>query len=191
MISTLVSGLNTPTGIAVDGVGNVYVAEQMGQRILKVNPLGVVTVIAGTGSIGFAGDGGLATAAKLNFPTDVALGPGGDIYFTDKNNRRVRMIRGGNISTVAGNGTAGSGGDGGSATAASLDQPAGITAALDGTIYLSDRSAHRVRRFTVGGHQHLRRKRALRLLRRWRTRNERQAGEPVQPRDRRDRPDHR
>jgi hypothetical protein len=151
-ITTLTSGLNTPTGLAVDGSGNIYVAEQMGQRILKVNPLGIVTAVAGTGAAGFSGDNGPATLARLNFPTDVALGPGNAIFFTDKNNHRVRMIdSAGIISTVAGNGSAGSGGDGGLAAFASLDQPAGITVSASGDVYVSDQAAHRVRHFTMGG----------------------------------------
>jgi hypothetical protein len=152
VITTLVSGLNTPTGLAVDTAGNVYVAEQMGHRVLRVSPLGAITVLAGTGTSGFLGDGGPATSARLNFPTDVVLGPTGQIFITDKNNRRVRMINGsGVISTIAGTGAAGSTGDGGLATSATFQQPAGLAVAPDGTVYVADQGAHRVRRFTVGG----------------------------------------
>jgi hypothetical protein len=152
VISTLVSGLRAPTGIALDASGNVIVAEQMGHRVLRVSPLGAVTVVAGTGAIGFSGDNGPATAATFNFPTDVAVGPGGAIFVADKNNRRVRMIDGtGKISTVAGTGAAGSSGDGGAPLGATFQQPAGITVTAGGVVYVSDQGASRVRRFTVGG----------------------------------------
>jgi streptogramin lyase len=151
-ITTLYSDLNTPTGIAVDGAGNVYVAEQLGHRIVRINPLGTATVVAGTGAIGFSGDNGPATLAKLNFPTDVAIGPSGALFITDKNNRRVRMVNGaGTITTVAGTGVQGSSGDGGFATLATLNQPTGITVSGTGTIYVADQGAHRVRQFSVNG----------------------------------------
>jgi streptogramin lyase len=151
VITTLASGLNTPTGITVDANGNVYVAEQMGHRILRINPVGAVTVIAGTGTPGFAGDNGSPLLAQLNFPTDVALGPNGQVFFTDKNNRRIRMIANGTITTVAGTGNPGSNGDGGPAIIATFDQPTGIGVSPTSQVYVADQSGHKVRRFTVGG----------------------------------------
>jgi hypothetical protein len=152
VITTFYTGLNTPTGLATDASGNLYVAEQLGQRVLKINPVGTATVIAGTGAIGFSGDNGPATLATLNFPTDVAVGMNGNVFISDKNNRRVRMINGlGMITTIAGTGAQGSGGDGGLAPGATFNQPTGLSVSADGVIYVADQSAHRVRRFTVGG----------------------------------------
>src|SRR5437868_760234 len=108
----------------------------------------IITTIVGTGEKGFAGDGGPATAALLNGPFDVAFDRAGNLYFSDTFNHRIRRIeaRSGVITTVAGSGEAGYGGDGGPATRAALNEPYGIVLDRAGNLYIADRLNRRVRR---------------------------------------------
>jgi streptogramin lyase len=105
------------------------------------DPAPVITSPVGTGEKGFAGDGGPAVKAKLDQPFDVAFDRVGNLYFSDTNNHRVRKVdaKTGIISTVAGNRKKGFAGDGGPATAASLNEPYGIELDADGNLYLVDR----------------------------------------------------
>jgi hypothetical protein len=140
--------INSPTGVAVDGNGNVYFAEFENERIRKVSgTTGVISTVAGTGTAGFSGDGGLATSAQLYRPTGVAVDGSGNIYFSDRDNERIRKVSSttGIISTLAGTGTAGFGGDGGPATSARFISPFGVAVAGNGTIYIGDLDNHRVR----------------------------------------------
>ena len=106
-----------PVGLAVDPQGNLYVADTDNHRVRKITPEGIITTIAGTGEVGAAGDGGPAIQAQLIIPTGVAIGPDGTLYIADPPSFRVRKVsRDGIIATVAGTGTAGSGGDRGPAT---------------------------------------------------------------------------
>ena len=114
--------LNFPRGVAVDGQGNVYIADSSNNKIRKVSG-GNISTFAGTGTAGAAGDGGPATSAQLNFPSGVAVDGQGNVYIADQSNNKVRKVSGGNISTFAGTGAAGAAGDGGQATAAQLNQP--------------------------------------------------------------------
>ena len=108
----------------------------------------IITTAVGTGEKGFAGDGGAAKAALLNGPFDVAFDAAGNLYFSDTFNNRIRRVdaRSGVISTIAGNGEKGYSGDGGPATAASLNEPYGIVLDRAGNIFLADRLNRRVRR---------------------------------------------
>lgn len=132
--SALLAQVNEPRGVAVDVAGNVYIAETGGERIRRVGLDGVIQTVAGTGSLGFSGDGGLATSAQLWGPRDVVVAPDGSIVVVDSNNARVRRIgTDGVIRTIAG-----SGGSSGSACpfaptdagATPLDFP--LRAAVDG-----------------------------------------------------------
>ncbi|MEU1409926.1 Teneurin-2, partial [Streptomyces sp. NPDC005728] len=106
--------LSLPRGLAMDGEGNVYVADFSNDRVRKVTPNGIITTVAGNGECGFAGDGGPATATQLNRPTDVAVDAAGNLYIADYLNDRVRKVTpNGIITTVAGNGQAGYVSDGG------------------------------------------------------------------------------
>src|SRR5438477_6826299 len=100
----------------------------------------VITTAVGTGEKGFAGDGGPATAALLNGPFDVAFDAGGNLYFSDTFNNRIRRVdaRSGNITTIAGSGDEGYSGDGGPATQAALSQPYGIAIDRAGNLYIAD-----------------------------------------------------
>ena len=99
--------LYQPRDVAVDKDGSLVLADTGNYRIRKVDTAGIITTIAGTGSAGFGGDGGPATAAPLDSPSGIAVGPGGEIYVADTKNGRIRMIKpDGTISTIAGNGAA-------------------------------------------------------------------------------------
>ena len=86
------AALNFPTGVAVDGAGNVYVADNQNNRIRKIDTSGTITTIAGTGTSGFSGDGGSPTSAELSFPSDVGVDSLGRVYIADNNNQRIRVI---------------------------------------------------------------------------------------------------
>ena len=129
--------LNNPWGIAVDSVGNLYIADSLNHRVRKVNPSGIITTVAGSGERGFAGDGGMATSAKLDHPHDVAVDSAGNLYVADTYNFRIRKVdNSGTITTVAGNGSEGFGGDGGAAISAELDYPVNIAVDSSGNLYI-------------------------------------------------------
>jgi sugar lactone lactonase YvrE len=111
-----------------------------------------IFTVAGNGSAGFSGDGGPATAARLNGPVDVAVGPDGSLYIADRLNNRVRRVGvDGIITTVVGNEGAGNSGDGGPASAARIRGPEGIAFGPDGSLYIADNSNNRVRRIGPDG----------------------------------------
>jgi hypothetical protein len=145
--------LDSPTGIAVDASNNVYIADTHNNRIREVlASTGVINTIAGTGVAGFAGDGAAATSALLNYPTAVAVDSAGNIYIADTNSHRIREIKSGTISTVAGDGEQFYSGDSGLATAAGLDSPNGVAVDSSFNIYIGDTHNQRVRlvTFTTG-----------------------------------------
>jgi len=140
--------LDSPAGLAVDAAGNLYIADTHNHRVRKLSAAtGTISTVAGTGTPGFSGDGGLATAAQLALPTALALDSSGNLYVADTNNHRVRRIDAatGLISTVAGNGVEAFAGDGGAATAASIDSPNGLAFDSAGNLYLADTHNGRVR----------------------------------------------
>ena len=144
--------LGHPSYLLLDRAGNLLFTDFTENRIRNVDRDGVITTIAGTGATGFAGDGGPATAAELNFPTGLALDADGNLYVSDADNNRVRRIdREGVITTVAGTGVRGFGGDGGPATAAKLDAPAGLALDAGGNLYIADQGNDRVRRVDTKG----------------------------------------
>ncbi len=136
-------------GVAVARDGNLYIADTQNHRVRRVTPEGIITTIAGTGIAGYSGDGGLATAAKLNLPYGLALAPDGSLYIGDASNHVRRVRTNGIIETIAGNGISDSTGDGGSATAAAVKSPAGLAVARDGTLFIA--TDGRVRRATPDG----------------------------------------
>lgn len=147
--------INLPTGqsappsgrIAVDGEGNLYIADTGNHRIRKVDPSGVITTVAGSGERGFAGDGGDATAAQLSRPNDVAVDDEGNLFIADTDNSCVRQVSpSGVISTLAGTcGQRGNEGDMGPATEALLDRPYGLEVAPGGDVYVVDTHNHSIR----------------------------------------------
>jgi sugar lactone lactonase YvrE len=125
--------------VAVDGFGNVYIADQYNQRIRKVNTSGIISTYAGNGTAGYQGDGGLAYQTSLYYPTGVAVDGAGDVIIADYDNQRVRMVDQSNvIHTIAGDGTAGFNGNDILATLAELYQPWGVAVDPSGNVYEAD-----------------------------------------------------
>ena len=148
--------LNGPTGLAIDSAGDLFIADEDNYRIREVAfSTGIITTIAGTGPDGFAGDGGLATLAKISqVYNGVAVNAAGTVVTIGDagNNERIRQFTvGGNIATIAGTGSASFCGDTGFATSACLHTPEGLAITNSGLIYFADLANERIREFTVGG----------------------------------------
>ena len=144
--------LNQPGGVALDGAGNLYIADTENHKVRKVNTAGVITTVAGTGRAGARGGGGQATANELNTPTGVLAGGDGSFYISESGNNWVRRVdAAGVITTFAGTGGAGDSGDGGPATAAKLDNPDGLAFDSAGNLYVADTRHDRVRKVDRAG----------------------------------------
>src|SRR5262249_7003702 len=134
--------------VAVDGSGNVFIADFYNSRIREiVKATGNIITVAGTGVAGYSGDGGPPTAAKLSWPTGVAGAASGTLFIADLYNNRLRgMVKStGNIITVAGNGSWTDSGDGGPATSAGLANPMGVAVDGSGNLFIADNTTNRVR----------------------------------------------
>jgi trimeric autotransporter adhesin len=142
-----------PTGLAVDGGGNLFIGDYFNNRVRKVTPDGMITTVAGGGrKPPETADGGPATQARLSAPFGLAVDAAGNLFIVDGGNHRVRkMSTDGIITTVAGNGTAGSSGDGGLATEAQLNGPFGVAVDSVGNLFIADRDDYRVRKVTPDG----------------------------------------
>jgi uncharacterized protein (TIGR03437 family) len=146
MITTQTAVLTRPKGVAVDTVGNLYIASDTTGRVFQMN--GLIMTAAGTGALGFNGDGGPAPSAWLYSPQGVAVDSSGNLYIADTNNFRVRKVARGIITTVAGGGT--ETGDNGPATSAWLYRPTGVALDAAGSLYVADSDNYRVRRISNG-----------------------------------------
>jgi hypothetical protein len=146
------ANLAVPSGVAVDAAGNLFIADTYNNRIRLVDAVsGTITTVAGNGTAGFGGDGGLATSASLDVPFGVAVDGSGNLFIADIGNQRIRRVdkTTGKITTVAGNGTAGFSGDGGPATSASLNLSiwnSGISLDSAGNLFIPDSGNERIRR---------------------------------------------
>ena len=150
--------LSFPFSVAADSKGNLFIADTVGQRIRQVSPDGMIGTVAGTGAAGFSGDGGRAIDAQLNGPIGLAVDGGGNLYFIDASNYRIRKIStDGTIHTIAGNGQEGFAGDGGPATSALLGTFSwcntfcgGLAVDGGGNLWVAD-SGDRVRKISADG----------------------------------------
>jgi len=141
-------------GLAVDAMGNVFVADAKGQCIRKIDISGIITTVAGnhygagTYIGGYSGDGGRATDAELNYPRYIAVDRNNDLYIADNANHRIRKVdmQTGIINTIAGDGIPGYYGDGGNPIACELYNPEGIAIGGDGKIFIVDKNNNRIRR---------------------------------------------
>ncbi|HVW10839.1 MAG TPA: hypothetical protein VHC90_19770 [Bryobacteraceae bacterium] len=142
---------STLAGIAADSSGDVFVVDAGNQRVRKISANGTITTVAGNGTAGFSGDGGLATSAELNNPSGIAVDSSGNLFIADTGNNRIREVSAsGTMTTIAGNGIAGYSGDGGAGVTAALSGPAGIAIGKSGAIYFSDTGNNAVRLLTPG-----------------------------------------
>ncbi len=144
--------VNTPTFITTDASGNIYFPDYTGNKIRKITiATGIITTIAGTGVGSFTGDGGLATAATIYSPWGIAIDASGNIYIGDRTNYRVRKITAstGIISTICGTGVNTSTGDGGLATAATINDPGSLFFDTVGNLYITEIVGHRIRKITT------------------------------------------
>ncbi|MGC9950567.1 MAG: IPT/TIG domain-containing protein [Bryobacteraceae bacterium] len=148
----LAATFTIPIRCAVDASGNLFIVDQGAFRVRKVDTNGIITAYAGTGAQGFSGDGGPATEAEFNNPTWVTEDASSNLYVSDQFNHRVRRVDAGSgiITTVAGNGIGAFSGDGGPATAASLDYPGGTVVDSTGALFIVDGGNNRVREVNGG-----------------------------------------
>ena len=147
--------LGVPVGVAVDGAGNVFVVDTNSSRVYRISTSGYLTSIAGTGTgpylgLGYTGDGGPATSAELDSPTDVAVDATGNVFIASYGQHVRKIALDGTISTVAGNGDWGYSGDGGRAAQASVS-PHGIAADSQGNLYIADFGSNRIRKVAPDG----------------------------------------
>jgi sugar lactone lactonase YvrE len=140
--------LRRPYRVRLDaGTGSLYVSDTENHAIRRIDASGVITTVAGTGEAGFSGDGGPAAQAQLTLPYDAAIGPDGALYIADGGNHRIRRVDAeGVIRTIAGKGSAGFSGDGGSAMEAELDHPLAFAFDATGGLWIADSYNSRIRK---------------------------------------------
>ena len=145
-------GPNLPVGgLALAGNGTLYIADRAGNRVWILPAGGIPAVYAGTGELGFSGDGGAAEDGQLAWPIGLAVDKQGNLYIADARNNRIRKVDvAGRITTVAGSGPEGDSGDGGPAVRARLSFPFGVAVGPDGSFVIADTGNHEVRRITAG-----------------------------------------
>ena len=145
--------LDTPVGIAIDSIGNLYIADMNNHRVRKVDPNGIITTVAGIGMPGsYIADGTPATQAMLQYPEGVVVDASVNLYIAASGNDRILKVdSNGIITTVAGNGSTGYGGDGGPATQAMLSWPGGVALDAFGNVYIADSGNNLVRKVDPNG----------------------------------------
>jgi trimeric autotransporter adhesin len=142
------STLSVPLGVDIDSSGNLYIADTLNNAIRRIDAVSqIITTVAGNGTAAFSGDGGPATSASLNAPDRVSLNAAGNFFISDTNNNRIRRVDGTTqiITTFAGNGILGFGGDGGPALSASFANPTGVIVTNQGNMYVGDLFNNRIR----------------------------------------------
>jgi sugar lactone lactonase YvrE len=159
------AALSGPSGVAVDAIGNLFIADWENFRIRKVGTNGIIATVAGNGIAGYSGDGGAATDAELDRPitfgpgaefppppTGVAVDATGNLFIADLGNFRIRKVgTNGIITTVAGSRTPGYSGDGGAATNAALSGPSGVAVDASGNLFIADTGSNVIRKVVFPG----------------------------------------
>ena len=146
------ASLDSPSGVAVDAVGNLLIVDTYDERIRKVSSDGIITTLAGNGHLGYSGDGAAAVNASLYYPKGVAVDAAGNVFIADDGNQRIRKVdTNGIITTVAGNGYSGFAGDTGAATNASLANPQGVAVDAFGNLFIADTGNNRIREVGANG----------------------------------------
>ncbi|HEX2058445.1 MAG TPA: RHS repeat-associated core domain-containing protein [Actinomycetota bacterium] len=137
-----------PADVAVAEDGTIYVSDSRHRRIRMISPEGTISTLAGNGKTGGAPEGAVAAASSIGRPAGLAVAPStGSVYFAERSRNRIAEVTAeGRLITLAGNGRAGSGGNGGSPAAARLDTPRGVAVAPDGKILVADSGNYQVRR---------------------------------------------
>jgi sugar lactone lactonase YvrE len=140
--------LDSPTRLFVESSGSVLVTQPTVNRVRRIDPNGVMTVVAGSGAPGFAGESGIATQSPLNYPLDVVVDPTGAVLFTETSNNRIRVVsRDGTLSTFAG----GAGASGLTVDQTRLISPSGGVTDSRGNLYVGDSGHHRILRISPAG----------------------------------------
>ena len=146
--------LSAPSGIILDGAGNIFFADS-GNNVIReiIAATGVIETVAGTGNPGYTGDSGAATQATLNNPQGIVMDANNNLYISDTGNNVIREVSatGGIITTIAGTGVPSFGGDGGPASLAYLNQPWAVTLGPDGSLYIADFANNRIRKINPAG----------------------------------------
>jgi uncharacterized protein (TIGR03437 family) len=144
--------LNSPGAVALDSKGDLYIADTGNHRIRKISG-GIITTIAGTGTLGYTGDKAAATGATVNAPSGLGFDSAGNLYIADTGNNVIRKISGGNITTVAGNQGQGPsyGGDLGPAVGANLNLPTAVALDSKGNLYIADNGNSLIRQVDTSG----------------------------------------
>ena len=139
--------LNSPRAVAVDGAGNLYIADTGNNRVRRVSTTGQITTVAGNGIPGTTGDAGLAVSAQIVGPIGIAVDASGNLYLSDGSRIR-KVFASGFITTIAGGTTPGYSGDGGSASTAQFNGPAAVAVDSTGNLYVADSGNHAIRRLS-------------------------------------------
>ncbi|MBD2702915.1 hypothetical protein IC229_19875 [Spirosoma sp. BT702] len=146
------ANINSPTSVALDKNNNLYIADLLNNRVRKVSSTGIITTIAGNGTAGYGGDGGLAVNAQLNYPIGIAVDSSSNLFIVDQNNHCIRRVdTNGTITTIAGTGVSGFSGDEGLATNAQLNRPFSVAVDNSGNIYIADGNNRRIRKVSATG----------------------------------------
>ncbi len=149
--SAISAEIDEPLSVAVDGSGSIYLPDIHNSKIKKISPQGIIATFAGNGTAGFSGDGGAAVSAQLSGPGGVTVDGDGNVYIIDGATRIRKINTAGIINTIAGNGTLGYSGDGGSALDATLNCPSGLAVDKNGNLYIADGANNVIRKIDVSG----------------------------------------